>query len=310
MEILDYKFGDELKILDLFELVFKKRITYDYWKWRFLDNPLNIILIKLMWDKEMLVGHYAVSPIHLNYKNKILISGLSMTTMVHPNYNGLGIFPQLANSLYKELTNKNINLVWGFPNPNSHKTFIKYLGWNNISLIPILSFELDKSTPKFNISIKKIMKFEHKHSNRYQELFQNYNFSINKNIDYLNWRYTLCPTTKYIILEIDDYTGSFIVCKEYTNNNNTKQIDIVEWCVEEDFKLTNSIINHLSYIFSRSIYNFLNIWLPLNNIRHIHFEQIGFINTLPLTYFCVKHNDEEILQERSCWIQLGDSDVY
>ena len=310
MEIRDYKYGEENKILDLFELVFKKKMSLDYWKWRFLDNQVNTTLIKLMWDKDLLVGHYSVFPVHVNYDNICIISGLSMTTMTHPEYNGLGIFPQLANSLYDDLPMKNVELIWGFPNSKSHKTFIKNLGWSNVSSIPILSLEFDKITPIFNENFKVINEFDIKHSKRHKEIFQKYKFYLTKSVEYLNWRYIFCPSSKYIILEIDKITGSFIVCKEYIDKNFNKQIDIVDWCIEENFKITNSIIKHLAYMFEKSIYKCLNIWIPLNDIRHIYFEQLGFNNSLPLTYFCVKPNDKNFLNERDCWFQLGDSDVY
>ncbi len=38
-EVRDYNEGDESAILDLFELVFGKSMSRDFWKWRFVDNP-------------------------------------------------------------------------------------------------------------------------------------------------------------------------------------------------------------------------------------------------------------------------------
>ena len=39
MEIKDFKQGDEVAILELFEIVFKKPMSKKYWYWRFQDNP-------------------------------------------------------------------------------------------------------------------------------------------------------------------------------------------------------------------------------------------------------------------------------
>ena len=96
MEIRNYSSGDEQKILELFSLVFKKEMSLDYWKWRFLDNPERMTMIKLMWDGDLLAGHYALSPMRLLIGDDVVLSGLSMTTMIHPKYFGKGIFTKLA----------------------------------------------------------------------------------------------------------------------------------------------------------------------------------------------------------------------
>lgn len=108
MEIRDYKPGDEKQILKLFEYSFGKKLPEEYWHWRFIDNPQKQIMIKLMWDKEILAGHYAVSPIEMIVHGEKILTALSMTTMTHPDYIGKGIFTQLA-KLYIEMNQKKIN---------------------------------------------------------------------------------------------------------------------------------------------------------------------------------------------------------
>ena len=126
MEIRGYQAGDEEKIYELFKMAFKKEIVPDFWKWRFLDNPFHKEpFIDLMWDGDTLAGHYAVSPIGMKVNGESVLTALSMTTMTNPNYGGQGIFPKLADSIYKKLTDVNVQYVWGFPNMNSHYSFIK-----------------------------------------------------------------------------------------------------------------------------------------------------------------------------------------
>ena len=82
MEIRPYSFKDEYAIIELFKICFNKNITYEYWDWRFNQNPFtNEKFIHLMWDGPLLVGHYAVSPIEMLIYGEKKMTALSMTTM-------------------------------------------------------------------------------------------------------------------------------------------------------------------------------------------------------------------------------------
>jgi len=62
IDIRPYNPGDEQAILELFEASFGRTMSGDYWRWRFLDNPVGEPKIDLAWDGTTLAGHYAVSP--------------------------------------------------------------------------------------------------------------------------------------------------------------------------------------------------------------------------------------------------------
>ena len=66
MEVKDFQFGDEKDILSLFEITFGRFMRQDVWQWRFQNNPAGRFCIKLMWENDKLVGHYAVSPFDVN----------------------------------------------------------------------------------------------------------------------------------------------------------------------------------------------------------------------------------------------------
>ncbi len=84
MKILPYKTGDEHAILNLFERSFGKKLSIEYWNWRFANHPSGIRMIMLMWDGDTLVGHYAVSPAKLVIHQQEILTALSMTTMTDP----------------------------------------------------------------------------------------------------------------------------------------------------------------------------------------------------------------------------------
>jgi hypothetical protein len=313
MEIKEYRKGDETAIIQLFEQVFQKPMPLQYWEWRFQKNPTNKNMIKLMWDKEKLVGHYAVSPVVLQYRHQELLTGLSMTTMTHPAYTGLGIFQQLSESLYSAIHKEDqVAAVWGFPNNNSHRGFIKNLAWKDITTLPMLVCGTENIKAKELPEANKIKEFTDKHAAAYMSCFENYPIKIKKDKAYLNWRYFDNPSNSYTVVEIAEGNHGFVVCKEYQNGmTERKQIDIVDWCLPKDERLTKAVLQHITGMFPPPIYEQLNIWLPLTDERHVYFEKLGFFNTIPVTYWGVRSfTSDKMNNAEDWWIQLGDSDVY
>jgi hypothetical protein len=314
MIIKDYKPGDENAILELFELVFGKPMSAKYWNWRFNKNPLNKIMIKLMWDDSKLVGHYAVSPVMLDYEKQYVLTGLSMTTMTHPDYAGRGIFQQLSENLYKDISTKdNVTAVWGFPNNNSHRGFIKNLAWKDLTTMPMMFCNTQKLKAKENADITQLNQFTDVHANIYVDCFSNYKIKVKRDTNFLTWRYIDNPENDYYIIEIEKGEKGFVVCKEYMTDNaeEKKQIDIIDWCVPNNEDLTKNIMQHLVYLFPSEKYSQYNIWMPIQDERHLYFEKLGFVNSLPITYWgvCMFKNDV-FTNANDWWIQLGDSDVY
>ena len=314
MEIKKYSEGDEQLILKLFESSFGQTMSLDYWKWRFLDNPvIDSSMIYLMWDEEVLVGHYAVSPNQLIVRGQEVLAALSMTTMTHPNYGGRGVFTRLAKELYeKEHENNNLQIVWGYPNNKSHRGFIKNLQWQNICVIPKFSIEVNNlGSIKTNGFIREIKKFLSNHALCHQELSKCYDVAPLKSESFLNWRYINNPVENYYCLEVGD-TGAFIVVKLYDNVlTKTKEIDVVEWCVPKDLVKINEVLGHVVQLFGSEMVTRINMWLPLNDVQHTDFEKIGFVNTSPITYMgYVNLNSNHDFSCSHWYYQMGDSDVF
>lgn len=318
MFISEYSTGDEIKVLSLFKEVFHKEMPMDYWQWRFMQNPIRKTFIKLMWHDDKLVGHYAVCPVYLLVDGEQTLTGLSMTTMTHPDYNGKGIFSKLANSLYADAVKLNtLNAVWGFPNINSHAGFIKNLGWTDLPVIPNFSLPITeqrylKSTnSQFGIT----QSFTQKHELAYKLLSQNFAVNVLKDSSYLNWRYINNPTNNYTIFEFDDQSlAYFAITKMYENNLNQKEIDIVEFVVPDDYGIILDFLAFVLNYYQPSKIRKVNLWLPLYDKRHLILEKLGFQNSLPITYMGLRcfnaKQENKLLNCKNWFFSMGDSDVY
>ncbi len=135
-ELLEY----QLDIAELFCTSFNKKLGVGVWEWAYIDNVCGEPIVSLFYHHRKLVGHYAVIPVNLKCKKKSILAGLSMTTMVDPDYRRLGIFTEQANLVYEKAVKRGFSLVYGFPNSKSEPGFRKRLGWtieNDSSMIRI-----------------------------------------------------------------------------------------------------------------------------------------------------------------------------
>lgn len=314
MEILEYKEGDKNKILELFNISFNKEMSSEYWDWRFKQNPFfQQPLIYLMWDKNKLIGHYAVSPVEMIIDGEKKLTALSMTTMTHPEYAGKGIFSKLASSLYKDLANKyKFDMVWGFPNLNSHYGFIKNLGWNDITLIPMLSLHL-KNHKLNNLDIIYDVKknFDKYHSDLLISKTDN-KVKINKTKEYLNWRYSSNPDFDYKIIEINQYNfAAYKIIKSFENVEKY-EIDILEFYCKEDINNLLLLINAIILEEQKAIIK-VNLWNSIFSKEQIFLEKMRFQQSSPITYLsCLPFNENKnIISDYRNWeIDFGYSDVF
>lgn len=311
MEIKSYKKGDEIHIIDLFEKSFGKKMTLDFWKWRFLDNPFSKnIFIDLMWDNEILIGHYAVSPVEMEVNGIKVSCALSMTTMTHPDYAGKGIFSKLAESLYNRLYSSGYTMVWGFPNNNSHYGFNKNLKWSDIALQGMMSLTTERLVVN---EIKSIFENVTKFDLDIAKIFQSSNktVKINKNVSYLNWRYSVSPLSNYVTL-IDRVNNVGIIYKKIISFSNSAkfEIDIMEINFNENLKILNDLL--LTILSTEKDVIQFNIWDSLFSGNQILLEKIGFRIGGPVTYLGAKSfsNCELICDYKNWDISMGYSDVF
>jgi len=316
MEIKSYSAGDEKFILELFQQSFGKPMSQEFWKWRYGSNPFSKDkMIYLMWDGDSLAGHYAISPVELNVGESKVMTGLSMTTMTHPNYVGKGIFTTLADQLYNFIEKQyNVKAVWGFPNLNSHYGFVNKLAWKDIGVIHTLC--LYSSNVKFKYHDYFIKNyFEDKHAEKL--VTPTFKVSVNKTANYLNWRYFQNPVNDYYLIEVKNNDHwSFVVIKVFDSFKvkGKKEIDILEIGTEDSKSIIDLVGGIIKFCDDRNIdWLAINTWLNIVDERHSILERMGFILDSPVSIISHRlfHESAHNMLNIGDWnFSMGDSDVY
>lgn len=316
MIISDYKTGDEHQILKLFETVFRQKLSLENWQWRFRDNPAGKHFIKLMWEGDKLIGHYAVSPVYMNIEGEEVFTALSLTTMTHPDYGGRGVFKQLSSAMYQYLESKfQCKAIWGFPNNNSHYGFVKRLGWTNLSVLHTLGLKSQNIKPKgLTFTVNTISSFNNHHQAFISKKISKFaKIYIIKNKNYLNWRFIKKPNTSYTCYEFRTNSSQAIfVIKPYPlPNQNKYDLNIIDLYMD-NYEDIHDYILHIVKDLNIKI-DRVSLWKNVFSPEHLSLEKQGFIPVLPQTYLAARVHSSmpECFSDYRHWhISMGASDVF
>jgi GNAT superfamily N-acetyltransferase len=108
-----------------------------YLHWEYDLNPAGEVIASTGMKTAEAIGHYAVIPLRYQIQSSEMLGSLSVNTATHPAYRGRGAFMILAEDVFKQCRDRHVALTLGFPNPNSHKGFIKHLDFKEIGQLPL-----------------------------------------------------------------------------------------------------------------------------------------------------------------------------
>lgn len=312
LELKEYNKGDENKIIDLFKKTFKQNMSLEYWKWNYDNELFSEKYINLMWDKNILAGHYAVIPVNMLINNKLIKSGLSMTTMTALEYGKRGIFKSLASDLYTKIYN-DVDLVWGFPNNNSIHGFLKHLGWKQIMDIPMYTCKTYKANTS-NSNIKAIANFDEKFDDLFETVKEKYKIIVCRDSKYLNWRYEENPQNKYyyLVYEKDKKYLGYCIYKMYKVEDGKEQCDIVDILAVNE-EIFTEMLSYTVHKMNDIKVEQVNLWINSNEFLECA-KKIGFNETYFKTHVTCKINcdylNEDIYDSSNWYLTMGDSDVF
>lgn len=302
-----YQYFDDFA--SLYELCFNQAMDREEVEWRYFKNPQKDIVACFAFDDGKLIANYSVSPVPLYHKGKVIKAAQSLNTMTHPNYMGRGLFVTLAKEVYSFLKNNGYDLVWGFPNYISNRTFVTRLEWKDVLTIPTLEVSLDglrHNEAGINVVEDNEILLD------YTSCLNNHDaIQVNKSNEYLYWRYAIHPHIEYRVFaySVDGlHATSRIICKEYKDILN-----IVDYSIRntnELSQLLNRVINYANSLDKNKI----SIWAQLGDDMHLTLEKCGARNTAPITYFgnvLFNENMTDVYSIGQNWMMhMSDDNVY
>ncbi|MFC1920717.1 GNAT family N-acetyltransferase [Chloroflexota bacterium] len=315
----DYQDNDLDQVLTLYRQVNSREMTSAHFLWKFKSGPSGKSIIKLMFDKELLIGFYSSTPFTVQVKNNPVKAALSVNTMTHPDYRGKGIFPYLGKQTYQTCRQKGIKFVYGFPNNNIYESRIKKLDWVGFGKMSILRKDLDgiKTLQEFP-NIREIYEFSSEIDSLWEQNMHDYNIVVPRVKEFLNWRFVQHPTVeyyRYIYADENNAPAGYVVLKTY--NDGTEDVGhIVDMLCMNDRDVIKSLIDFSCNFFFQRRINSISCWMPEHSLYARVLEEEGFSRQEIETFFGVKRLDMKDtlltgIENFPGWhLTMADSDVY
>jgi hypothetical protein len=140
------------KYVQLFSQCFPagSKFNINYLDWLYRQNPNGLAIGFDAWDGDKLAAHYVLIPIDANIAGLKMRVLLSLNTATHPNYQGRGLFVNLAERTYAVASGLGFGAVYGIANANSTPGFTRKLGFQFLGPLDAkvgfgsLSIDLDR----------------------------------------------------------------------------------------------------------------------------------------------------------------------
>lgn len=311
LEYKRYKEGDETKILDLFEVTFGIELAPSFWRWRQLENPAGGPWTELVWDGDRLAGHYAVAAAKFSINGEATSASLSMTTMVHPDYRGQGIFEKSAESIYARLADAGVRFVYGFPNANSHRPFVQKLAWTDICDTPMFRLDVALSKPGGSPSgVEEVAEFDARFDRLWDRVKGTKAIWSWRDSEMLTWRFLKNPANKYRIAVMADGAEirGYVVVKQYLSTG----LDIVD-IISDDKQALPALVAWAVQLARDNGLSTVSTWASLGSDHREGIVRAGFQGEAPITYFGGRvflpiHAD--LTDYRQWHYSMLDSDLY
>lgn len=273
-----------MNIINLYHDVFH----FDYSKkfdWWYKLNPNGESIGVIVYDSNLLVGHFAVSPIEINKGKYIHKCLLSLAAMVRPSHQGLGVFGKLTETLFEYIKSlKKYRFIIGFPNDKSLNIHINKMGYTHVQDFFFIDYL--KSNKEIILDYNYFLKFD-------KPLIAKKNYSLNRNIEYLNWRFN---PTDYILIK--NNLGNRFICSKFNN-----KIDILMW----DTDTNEYELEDLSqYLIDNYHIEKVSRWESLSNLNIAELRGRSY-------HFCIKPLEltEDYVFDFDEWsFFMGDTELF
>jgi len=287
------KISDYYKFKKLFYLCFNKKISYDFFKWRYFSNMPSFCYGAF--ESSKLIANVGMVSMKLN-TNTYERTFSRHSSMVLKKYRGYGVFSNLLKRVKKKISKK-VRIVIMWPNKNNFSNFSideknilkkKYFLYNVSSKSKLV---LKKKTENFNID--KLIKFK--------DFIKNNSSFFYKNLNYFKYRYLKYKKNNYLINRFKSKTfSSFLILKRNIDKFGSNYV-ILDHFGDEKLKskhITNLINDQKRLTFlSKKKINKNNF-----NLLNIIYFKIGFIKNLKL-----KQKKNFLINKE---IYLGDTDIF
>ncbi|MBI2644481.1 MAG: GNAT family N-acetyltransferase [Candidatus Wildermuthbacteria bacterium] len=313
-----FRKGDEKGIVQLGHLLFPNfYFPFTQWQWRhYFDKKRIVVAVD---ESNTIVGHWAYLRRSLVSQGKRFAAGISLSAMVHPSWQGKGVFSQIGKMLFKIARNEGVKLLFGFPNDlsmpiHSHLGFVAIRSYFIYNLLHFVQ-KHSREDACFSFMPTRVC---HPVSHTYagQDAVH-----LIKNQRYLAWRYGEKPQSNYFAYTIHGQhkRKGYAVWKLYPREDGTTHMQLIDVDIHTQFheKFAEELFSFWQKLAKKKGANTLSLWgQGIGSIEDRIIDQYGFQKNNSKTFhlmakgISITQKEMRILQETPWNIKMGDTEIF
>ncbi len=316
MKIRSYKKGDELGILKL-DLISENhpwnRRNNANWFWKYKGpNPFGKSIVVVAEHNKKIIATFAIIPINYRHKGKIIKGSHSIAMIVHPKWQKKGIIKLVVDKALSLSKKRKIKFIYGYPNDDAYELHKVIFGYEDVG--NQYFYHHNMKMLKKNIylnNIKKVNKFTNTHKVFFKSIKKDFKLILDRNPNYLNWRYISRPDKKYYVFGyfVENQLKGYCILKLYKEGKILRGhfVDIIT--SQKEIIYFDELISFGLNFFKKNKCNEVNLWLQGNK----YFQKILIKNKFQkrnFRKFICKFNDKKlkkIFKKDQWFFTMGDT---
>jgi predicted acetyltransferase len=261
-----------------------------------------------------IVAHYAVMWLPMVYRQEYIDGAISTASVTDKRYRKRGLFPELAEKVYRDIAKEGCRLVYGFPNSQSSYSIFNKIGWFEVGTFPLhlkilnfapfikkvigdnifsaicariancvlssIDYGMNLKKPDSSYEIIKVNEITDDIDHIWETTHVAEKIALVRNKKYLTWRYKQKPHFKYdiyaVVLKNGSVQGYFITY--ISERFGLKTIYVMEILACSDAKNVYSVmVDHLNKMAREISADAISVLLMQSNPIYGYFLRCGFI---------------------------------
>ena len=324
----------------------RRSISANYYNWKLIKNYINSGILHVAEIEGKVVGMVSITPKSILYKGKKINSGELGDCFINPQHNQKGMFYSLLTSTKDAAHNKEVEFLYGTPNsaalPGEIKAGYEIIPSSNIFnlvypikassilsekiyfqligklLGPIISIyfrilRLINYSRFWNpkVTIELISEFPEEINALFNKNICSYDWIIERNKPYFDWRFTNNPDDySMFLVKIDNNIIGYFITKLGTWGK-LKIGYIADYYFDHHYlKTYPSVMDHILSSFGDYNIDMISMWVSTDSPFYRTAKKYGFLKFKPIPIICYKNKlGKEIISSDLKWhFTMADSD--
>jgi len=219
--VREFQDGDEEQILPMFHRSFHVERSLARWRWEYRENPYGALKISEAFSPEgQLVAQYAGYPVRFHRATggqpSVLPALQIGDTMTEPSFRHLGRGPtsllgRTVRHYYARFCEGQVAFNYGFNTGNIQRFSMSFVGARRLESLPfhvldLAARPLAKPNPILSrltgFRVERIAHFDARWDAFFQRMSGAYGLLVERDAQYLEWRYARCPDTEYFLYAV------------------------------------------------------------------------------------------------------------